>query len=253
MLIAVGCESLSPTTTTPSFSAKGIWLIKRYVRPELLDRVPEDCKNDMNRLMVELKKAAKPFRLMDLPSELRTSIYRVALRRESPVTLLATPRPESKTGTKRLEMPPPLTKVSRIVREETMPLYFQLNVFRMALNHLPLDGSFDSMKQDIEVIKWAKAHKIWLKHLRKLNVSLKPVKFPHTDKKIPLTIGAIYTPKVGLQVHWPDALPSEGCLAQERQVESYRRFLDLEGEALAMLWTADVKVWEGFRKATTEG
>ena len=123
MLLIIVCQSLSLRNTPATSSAEPVRLVKRYVRKQLLDRVPDDCKNDVSRLMVELKRIAKPFRLIDLPSEIRISIHSVVLEKQRQVTLISTPNPDRENpGTTRLDRPPPLTMVCRVIRDEAMPL-----------------------------------------------------------------------------------------------------------------------------------
>lgn len=302
MLLSISYSKLSFTEDeTQSGSVQEFQLLQRYVRPEILQRVPDDSKTDPDRLMAALKKVANPFRLMDLPSEVRVLIFSKVLRQSSNVFLLSTPKTYPNYGKVRTQKPPPLTTLSRMVREETMPLYYQLNTFQFALNHLSITITYDSDDTDTDdsdteetdtiddndslrhlrwvpkddfnfpfdsadsdfggnlpfskfgtrtVLLWAEAHKHWLKHLRKMLVSYAIIE-GETGKPGEgfLMVESALDPKLGLSTSSSRTRGANkkvevaGLHEHTEQLETYRRFLGLEGEVLTMLWSSDLRTW----------
>ena len=85
--------------------------------------VPEAKRKFLKDLLVSASKAGdmlavevKPFRLLDLPPELRARIFGFAVRRRYTLDLRYPGRPS-------------LTKASRQLRQESLPIYFAENAF----------------------------------------------------------------------------------------------------------------------------
>ena len=233
---ALSLEAVS--RTKKPYAADAARIVKNYLRPALLDRVPAEAGDNVHTLLAELQKAARPFRLMDLPSELRARIYSLVLQRKTPVTLLSTPNPVKGTGRERSERPPPLTETSHPLREEALPLYYQLNSFYMHLSHR---DSFTSTSED--VLKWALANTSWLKNLRSLTITLKPYQNGASATTPRLTVK--YLPGTGLTLEVPECdkkLTKAQLYCQADRVERKRKSFGLEGEAIAVFLTLDPKM-----------
>lgn len=170
-----------------------------------------------------------------------------------------------------------------------MPLYYQLNTFQFALNHLAFtmptravetdaliksrwtpkagfqfpfdstDGGFVTHLSTDElgtkvIFLWAKIHKHWLKHLRKMLVSYTVIeRGSQTLGKGFLVVAAAFDPKLGLGTSCYRTVAANkdvylrGLREHTEQLETYRRFLSLEGEVLPMLWTSDLRLWADLR------
>ena len=136
--------------------------------------------------------------------------------------------------------------VSRTTREETLPLYYVLNTFRMFLNHREqrncwIDGT------TTEVITWAKANKVWLKHFRTLLVSRRPDTDHALHENGPATCKIQYKPDEGLRVEHSSGQNHSvnGCCVDfyARDLESFRRVCDLQCQVIPMYFTRRFKIW----------
>ncbi|THV67851.1 hypothetical protein D6D28_07173 [Aureobasidium pullulans] len=126
-----------------------------------------------------------PFRLMDLPSEVRLRIYEHMLVDSSKQDI----SPSCGIETRR----PSLLRTSRQVRNEAMPVFYGANRFRFALPHLELNHKCE---------KWfAGRDKIWLdvigpdniKLLRRISFRLMSPFFEEFDLQIDLASRSVNT------------------------------------------------------------
>jgi len=105
-------------------------------------------------LLEQLKRFAKPFRLVDLPPELRLIIYQWILASSEPINVLDVKKGEQFT----YRPPPPLTEASPEVGRQTLPIYYVLNRFELVLKtNRPEVTKTDGWKAEL-VRKWY--HKI---------------------------------------------------------------------------------------------
>ena len=129
-LMRLGQWSRSHRSTRSPSTKEVIHLIESHVQPGLFAHLAEGCRKDTVQLLSTLKRFAKPFRLVDLPAEIRGVAYDYALRPTSHVTLFETlfnSGADVNTAAVRegmYESPPSFTRVSRETRNETMPPYF---------------------------------------------------------------------------------------------------------------------------------
>lgn len=241
VLLATGHWKISLNETRPGSDEDAVRLLKRYIRREVLKRVSTEHMNDKYAFVSALQKVAKPFRLMDLPAELRTKIFAYALWRRFPIDLIGTTSAGMPTAVRRspiLQAPPlPLTMASRTIREETMPIYYQVNSFRMCLFRTELAVPDPAV---VEVATWAKANRLWVKHMRKLIISCNPGEGIHKVHE------ATYTIKKGMKIEstFGGSEYEEPIRRRVNDCENACRLRGFEGEAIAMFFAKDVTMFD---------
>ncbi|KAK4499569.1 hypothetical protein PRZ48_010086 [Zasmidium cellare] len=106
-------------------------LVIDSITPNLMTRVPEDLEVGVGPLYACLESLCKPFRLFDLPSELRIRIYEEAMPATTPQHLV--PAEFRASGTSHASFHP-LTRTTRRLRAEALPVYYATNTFVLAAN-----------------------------------------------------------------------------------------------------------------------
>lgn len=102
-----------------------------------------------------MESTTTPFRLMDLPTELREDIFRFTVESPHPIA----PRVSIPRDAFVLRLPP-LTKVSRQFRQETLPLYFEGNIFHFNVKDVletPLEQDLRFEKKLLTFGAWCEA------------------------------------------------------------------------------------------------
>ena len=207
------------------------------------------ARNNVHDLLPALRHVATPFRLMELPPELRLSIFEFALQKGEPIVLLST------ISKFRREGPPALLDVSRKVQDEALPIYYSINKFKMfldlsveTLSHLP----------SLDVAEWAADHEDAAKHLRHLTIIGKSLEFPLLGKNADLAreITVRYSPHTGIQLELSTDLNRaclseyayKGLLTHREVVEGYWKAKGLEGEAVALFFRTGHRDWDRMRE-----
>lgn len=234
------------------------------MRPKILSRVPIELQNNIADFIPLLCTIAKPFRLMDLPPELRLNIFEFALYSPTPIILLteteiSAHRDYNDIDINAIKPPqPPLLAASRKLREEALPIYYSINEFKMDLRYLDGDTLVDLPRH--QVTSWSNTHPRAVQHLRHLTVAGKPMEFPALGKEydLPRELTVKFVPGKGLELVFSqglnkaclDALARERLETQLELMEGYRRAPGLEsGEAIVLFFRVGRFDWERLRGA----
>ncbi|KAK5124663.1 hypothetical protein LTR85_001376 [Meristemomyces frigidus] len=244
----------SPRAASSAEAKETTRLVKLSIRPEMLTRIPLELQDNVHDLVPALRKLATPFRLMDLPTELRLEILELALRYEDPVTLINTFSYDNEDAGYRPKVtnPPSITSACRKLREETLPIYYSLNTFRMVLNHLDDDGL--TRLRVPEVKSWAGRNPVALQYLQELAVMVKSLEFwaLNRDQDLPREVTVRYHADTGVELELSIGMkvPSLSGIAYDRLlrhevvVERYRKARGLGGEAVALFFRTGRFDWD---------
>lgn len=233
---AVGTEILTP--------------VKHHIRTELLARVPKESQSDLHDLLPALRAVATPFQLLDLPPELRVRIYEIALRRPTPLKLFcAAPRQRAQyhsSAEEREAFQPPLVRVSRPLREETLPIFFANTAFTLPSKYQRTLDSDDLPVVDIG--RWARQNGTMFAYHRRLTVAAMPsnVLWMHapdgeTWRSRVKELTVRYVLGVGLEIGFEGSFLREEYrqfVAHAAAAERYRKARGLHGEAVALFFCA---------------
>ena len=194
-------------------------IIIALVNPEIIDRISASERSRPWLLMQRLEIVTSQFRFLDLPAELRNRIYNLVFTGCDRVTI--TPATKHTTGY------PAITKISRQIRSEVLPIFYCSTTFELL---------FRSTSSVIAIVaqNWARnVIRDWLKQLRTLSVSTRMNKAGTTlgkhayikHQEIRFTLG----PEEGLQVHYPEKLTDETKSLLDQHVEAVRRTSEVMG------------------------
>lgn len=227
-------------------------LVRMQLCPELRKRVqhmPHVCPSSLRILLRQL---SQPFRLLDLPPELRNRIYDYTIPENSTIELA--PIRQSISGYQSI------TAASRQLRAEVLPTFYAQSTLQL---NLLWKGSPGTRIRDLEekerVFDFSKGVKACvkrlggehLKHLRKAQVLLSIPKSATHRRRIE-TMTFTFHPSRGLQIQFSDK-PSAVVLSTESQqrledqvkkTEEIRSMLGLQGEAILLALTSDEGLWE---------
>lgn len=137
------------------YANKHVWL--DYSLPELKAIFQKRklssfrCRNKANAVKhLAASDAQQVFPLMSLPPEIRTRIYRFAFVHKNPIRLKEFYGPGNKTRRDTYYDPghgpyaePALTRTSRLVREESLPIFYSLRTFPLNFNSAGLPQIID--------------------------------------------------------------------------------------------------------------
>ena len=194
-------------------------IIIALVNPGIIDRIPASERSRPWLLMQRLEIITSQFRFLDLPAELRNRIYNLVLADSDRVTI--TLKTKHTTGY------PAITKISRQIRSEVLPIFYCATTFEL-LFHSTSPGIAGVAQQ------WARnVVRDWLKQLRNLSVSIRINKVGITSgehayikhQEIRFTL----TPEEGLQVHYPEKLTAKTKSLLDLHVETVRRTSEVMG------------------------
>ena len=225
-------------------------LIRNRVYEPLWSRVPTHiARSGVCGLLTHLATLARPFRFLDLPAELRVRVYRFAL-----VGNRSTHRLHGKNNRGPHYA---ITCVSRQMRKETLPIFFNLTDFAFMVrctgrswwDDLKCD-IFDAVNREIvpAIRKWTilNGGAEQLRALRKVNLTVcVQVRSEQVGRWCRVEVS--YSAKDGLRAKFPDALTEQSRkLLQEHfdAVEQDRKMLGLQGEAIILAMTCNPKLWE---------
>ena len=238
-------------------------IIRLHVSPELRKRVqcaPHLCPT---RLLSVLRQLAQPFRLLDLPAELRNRIYSYAIARGTMIEIA--PLKKSITGS------PSITTASRQLRAETLPILYPRCTLKIDLRSGKTSFSRCQEEAALDVEKAVRAcvkrtSKAHLRHLREVYLTVPLV--PSQTRAIQSwcstsrTLRACFSPTQGLGMKitrsfspgspyrwYPAALTGVSLLENEihKQVEKterLRRVLDFQGESTFLALLSEETLWE---------
>lgn len=97
--------------------------ISMLVNPAIIQRVPVSERSNARLLMQRLESLSSPFRLLDLPVELRNRIYHFVLSDHRNFVLLLSWQRQQHMGY------PAITKVSHQIRDEVLPVFYSSSSF----------------------------------------------------------------------------------------------------------------------------
>ncbi|KAK5708733.1 hypothetical protein LTR17_020443 [Elasticomyces elasticus] len=207
-------------------------LIKPSVSAALMNRVPVAQRDNVNELLGSLKALAKPFRLNDLPPELRARIYGFHFGQAVRYITTGGPREWAK------QSPSKLLLVSRATRAEALPIFFDGLEVRFVGPRTPLENFADTERS---ILSWVETNvKEDVKYLRRLRI------------EVPVVIGGKYditvtfSMQTGLRAEYSSELPDKRRQRWEKhikKIEASRKALGLQGEAIIMAVTTKAEIW----------
>lgn len=219
-------------------------LICNQVTTPFLSRVPPvDRLNEPRRLLGHLQRLHKPFRILDPPAELRVRIYDMymqSMREENDLyhALYAGP------DIFEVYELPPLTCVSRQVREETLGIFAYSARFCIALLSYLSQAGFQENSKMLRM--WAeKSAMSYLRHVRTVYFDI----FLQEGCGPTLT----FTEQHGLKVVFETAEYGTSPYSEEEKqrlseyiggVEEDRRAFNLKGESIVLAMIKDPTIWE---------
>ncbi|KAK4499389.1 hypothetical protein PRZ48_009903 [Zasmidium cellare] len=207
-------------------------IIANHVSPALFKRVPLEKRTNPRLLWRSLKMLAKPFRLLDLPDEVRNRICRFAVE------------DQLQDGP-----PPALAKCSRRLREEVTPLWMSNRHFHLSFDHDAL--SEDEAFEDCARAWFRRLGTQNIKFIRHLEIFLDGTTAGGSPLSTTLTLTV--SPQSGFRMsaraHFVggDKLDWQVFLAGIRRsmkgVEADRKILGLQGESMLLALTSKSSTW----------
>lgn len=198
-------------------------LIHSLTRDALLDRVPDALRHCPDTLGDTLASFATPFRLMELPVQVRQQIYKLALPEQFDLERV---HDES--------MVPALLHVSAEVRKESLPIFYSCTTFETACSVLVADPDY--------LRSWAErivAENVG--HVRKVNV--------RSENVIQLAYSDLEGLTVDVEADNSQQAVKEEIEAHIKYIEQCRRSLKLKGEAIFMALWGNMDLWEAWDEA----
>lgn len=197
------------------------------------------------------KHLVRPFRLLDLPPELRNQIFSYALRPDAEIILAPLKG--------NVNSFPPMTAVSRQLRNETIPLCYAQCTLRIDLTAPRRHALMGFYKEkDFLATHGVKSciRQLSTQHLKNLrqvhlSLSLNRERWPHPIPRVH-TLNFTFSPVQGLRTrgmlgdtHIRLSMTSKKKLDDHiRKTEEMRRLLGLRGEALVLALTSDESLWK---------
>jgi hypothetical protein len=195
-------------------------IIIALVNPEIIDRIPTSERSRPWLLIQRLQSMTTQFRFLDLPAELRNRIYSLVLTGCDRVTITS--------ETKHTTEYPSITKISRQIRSEVLPVFYSSTTCEL---------SFRSTSPGVARVAQNWACNVvgdWLKQLRTLSINVRATRdssrigsttVVSQHQEIWFTLG----PDKGLLIHYPQQLTDHTKSLLDRQVKSVRRTSEVMG------------------------
>ncbi|KAK4499489.1 hypothetical protein PRZ48_010004 [Zasmidium cellare] len=217
-------------------------VILSRVSTSLLLRVPIEDRFQPRKLLAHLITFSKPFRILDLPFEIRLRIYEMYLD-AAPCSTEVLNECYGRTTTCVL---PHLTKTCRQIRQESLKLFISSKTLNI---ELPDSTDESQALRNMDTIRrWAeKCARAYLRHVRHLNLWT----FHHYKG---FRCSLSFTDHEGLKISLENDRPRDyddaKAEAKRKQlqehaekIEAERRALDLKGESIILAMIRDTQVW----------
>ncbi|KAK5740231.1 hypothetical protein LTR17_004732 [Elasticomyces elasticus] len=211
-------------------------IIRDQVSAALMDRIPRTNHKKPNELLRNLQEYAKPFRLNDLPSELRCRIYKFHFARKKQYWILAGGVWDSviRQPTSRLLL------VSRAIKNEAAPLFFG-NAEICFYSHSTCHNRREDYLIERQMRSWVEDYmRENVKFLRRMRLELRETGWHYV---ITLSLNM----HTGLKVEYSGNVPKERKVAWFKhivKVEANRKAFGWQGEALVLAFTSRPELWE---------
>ncbi|KAF2163924.1 hypothetical protein M409DRAFT_25701 [Zasmidium cellare ATCC 36951] len=218
---------------------KAVEIITNHVSPALFKRVPVEKRRCPRLLWRSLKTLAKPFRLLDLPDEVRNRTCGFAVE----------------DHTQYGQQPPPFARCSRKLRDEVRPLWVSYNYFHLSFDE---DALLDYETFETHARTWFREFGAQnVKFLRHLKVSFEgtapngspfsgSLNFTYSSRS-GFKVSTAQSPFVGGGNKWTDRFRWDVFVADIREpmrgVEADRKMLGLQGESILLSLTSRSIVW----------
>ncbi|KAK5721623.1 hypothetical protein LTR15_006212 [Elasticomyces elasticus] len=222
-----------PKTTT---------LITNLISKGILGRISDSRKDDPEALAHSLRALAKPFRLNDLPPELRGRIYSIWFKsaRRHTYTFF---KSKSISSPK----PPSMLLVSRATRLEALPLFYRSSEFQLHFTRSQGEKFDGRATYPVAMMRrWAEVGvKAGVRDLRRLCVRRQyrhPVVVVTLDVNKNKGLAVNFEEKDAVRLFTSEQ--KESWKKHIEQVEADRQALGLLGKALILAFTSKPELWE---------
>ncbi|KAK4960078.1 hypothetical protein LTR10_002969 [Elasticomyces elasticus] len=224
---------------TAADEPKATTLITNLVSEGILGRISDSGKDNPENLLDSLRDLAKPFRLNDLPPELRERIYSFHFAEEQ-VYLFS--------SRKTYHTLPSLLLVSCVSRLQALPIFYRDSKFLFSSSEREHEKKNGRVNHTVVALRqWAKsALQQGVRDLRRLCVCT----MGRYSATIVVTLDVLN--KKGLMVTFERETRSRFFTAKQKQawrkhieqLEADRQALGLLGEALILAFTTKPELWE---------
>lgn len=227
----------TPLGATPYRVAKSLetlaTVIRTYVHPRLLARVPKKDRSNGQSLFWKLRSRAQPFRFTSLPADVRYMVYELVHKEDRKIS----PRAWG-----------PIVMVSPDMRAEALPFYIRTNVFEC-------DATLSEMgAEENNVVHYARGLAEGLlrgqaKHLRYFHLELNSEVLNGEDEweweNDQTELRFTFSNNKGLEVTCFGLDSASEALVQEHvaNVEASRTALGLQGEAIILALISKPGLW----------
>lgn len=227
------------------------YTIRPQVSPGLLARVPVDLwqrPRDVEEIYAGLKKLCLPFRLMDLPAELRVNIYDEVIKGEEEC-VQRKDRTWTITPARRM---PALAQTTRQLRQEVLPIYFSTTTFHIDIDMDVAEGYLDKRLNYCDGL--AALTQDWSRncvgasatHLRRITLDLSVL-----DLSEPLDSRAkvelVFSKSRGYRVCYGEEMSirtRDQIAKHEKRVNYARKIGGFNGESILWALVQDCRVWD---------
>jgi len=242
------------------------WQVSPYVRY----RVPEESRKSTGRLFSALRATARPFRFMDLPAEIRYSIYQLELPAKTHTQTLTLLKRRFGRSSPAFEyngvslVEPQILATSRQIRAEALPLYykdshvelmFSNRVYKARLISKLRPSRPTNADRVCAINRWAATIKPdSIRLLRKISVQLPFLAMCSLKGREDMLHFSLSTsndkPKVHVTPHaWLNSVSQELLHNHASVVSNLAHVLNLEGEALIMVLMSRPDIWDQLKLA----